>query len=134
MSNVLRYLIDTDWSIDYMHQRRSTIRLVDEFAPQGIGLSIISVAELYEGAFYSTDTHAEIQSLQYFLSGFEIVHLDEDICRIFAQQRGRLRTSGNLIGDLDILIGATAIRHNLTLLTNNIRHFNRLVGLNIISA
>ena len=34
---------------------------------------------------------------------------------------------------MDMLIGATAIRHGLTLLTNNRRHFERLRGLNIIS-
>ena len=129
----MRYLIDTDWSIDYMHQRGSTIRLVDEFAPQGVGMSIVSLAELYEGAFYSADPQAESQSLRNFLSGFEIVHLDEDICQIFARQRGRLRTTGNIISDMDILIGATALRHNLTLLSNNRRHFERIEGLNIIS-
>ena len=134
MSNLLRYLIDTDWSIDYMHQRRSVVRLVDEFAPQGVGLSIVSVAELYEGAFYSTDPQAETQSLRNFLTGFEIVHLDEDTCQIFARQRGHLRAAGNLITDMDILIGATALRHNLTLLSNNRMHFERLEGLNIISA
>ena len=40
---------------------------------------------------------------------------------------------GNIIADLDILIGCTAIRHGLTLLSNNRRHFERLQGLNIIS-
>ena len=64
----------------------------------------------------------------------QIVQLDDEICRIFAQERGRLRADGNLIGDLDILIGCTAIRHGLTLLTNNRRHFERLRGLTIISA
>ena len=44
-----------------------------------------------------------------------------------------MRAAGNLIGDLDILIGFTALRHGLTLLTNNRRHFERLQGLNIVS-
>ena len=73
-------------------------------------------------------------SLRNFLADIEIIHLDEDICQIFARQRGRLRAVGNLISDMDILIGATALRHNLTLLSNNRRHFERLEGLNIVSA
>ena len=60
--------------------------------------------------------------------------MDEDTCQIFARQRGHLRAAGNLITDMDILIGATALRHNLTLLSNNRRHFERLEGPNIISA
>ena len=80
------------------------------------------------------ETPREAHALRNFLSDVEIFHIDEEICQTFGQQRGRLRAEGNIIGDMDILIGATAIRHNLTLLTNIIRHFGRLEGLNIISA
>ena len=71
--------------------------------------------------------------LRTFLDSVEIVPLDEEVCRIFARERGRLRAAGNLIGDFDLLIGATALRHGLTLLTNNRRHFERLQGLSIVS-
>ena len=67
------------------------------------------------------------------IQGVAIIPLDDAICRIFARERSRLRASGTLIGDMDILIGSTALRHNLTLLTNNIRHFERLQELRIIS-
>ena len=129
----MQYLTDTDWVINYQHGVTSVVSALDALRPQGVGLSIVSIAELYEGAFYSTDSQAETLALRNFLMDFEIVHLDEDICQIFGQQRGRLRAAGNLIGDMDILIGATALRHNLTLLSNNRRHFERLEGLNIIS-
>jgi predicted nucleic acid-binding protein len=39
-----------------------------------------------------------------------------------------------LVGDLDLLVGATAIHHDLTLLSNNRRHFDRIEGLRIESA
>ena len=130
----LQYLVDSDWAISYQRGVSSVVSALDSLRPQGVGLSIISVAELYEGAFHSMDPQAERLALRNFLADFEIVHLDEEICRIFGQQRGRLRVAGNLIGDMDILIGATALRYNLTLLTNNFRHFNRLDGLNIVSA
>ncbi len=91
------------------------------------------MAELYQGVFYSTDPSGNERALQDFLSGIDVVSVDDEICRVFAVERGRLRGEGNSIGDLDILIGATAIRHGLTLLTNNRRHFTRLRGLNMIS-
>ncbi len=91
------------------------------------------MAELYQGVFYSTDPSGNERALQDFLDGIDIVRLDDEICRIFAMERGRLRAEGTIIGDFDILIGATAIRHGLTLLTNNRRHFERLSGLNMIS-
>ena len=38
-----------------------------------------------------------------------------------------------MIGDMDLLIAATAIRHDLTLLTNNRRHFERIPSLAVES-
>ena len=55
--------------------------------------------------------------------------MDEETCKIFGKARGRLRAAGLMIGDCDLLIGATALRHNLTLLTNNRRHFERIDSL-----
>jgi predicted nucleic acid-binding protein len=49
----------------------------------------------------------------------------------FAHIRGALRRTGNIISDLDILIAATAIQHNLTLVTRNIKDFERIPDLNI---
>ena len=100
---------------------------------QGIGLSVISLAELYEGVLYSADPQRDEEALQRFLEGVYFVEIDIETCHIFATERGRLRAEGNLIEDFDLMIGATAIRHDLTLLTNNRRHFSRLDGLQIVS-
>lgn len=109
------YLVDTDWVIHHMNGvQRVTSRLA-EVEPDGLGLSIVSLAELYEGV------------------GVDVVDLDEETCRIFGRERARLRGAGNLIGDLDLLIGATALRHGLTILTNNRRHFERIEGLTVES-
>ena len=51
----MRYLVDTDWSIDY---RRGVSRVVNRFdglRREGIGISIVSYAELYDGVFGATD-------------------------------------------------------------------------------
>ena len=129
----MRYLVDTDWAIDHMHNVSRVVRRLEELALDGLGLSIISLAELYDGVFGSTDPQHDEQFLRTFLSAVEVVPLDESTCRIFAEERGRLRAAGTLISDFDLLIGATAIRHNLTLLTNNRRHFERMPDLSIIS-
>ena len=129
----IRYLVDTDWVIDYMHAVPRVIDRLDGLLPEGVGLSIVSLAELYDGVFgLSAPGNAE-SALKDFLAFVEVVPLDEAACRIFAIERARLRTTGTPIGDMDLLIGATAVRHGLTMLTNNRRHFGRLRGLNIIS-
>jgi tRNA(fMet)-specific endonuclease VapC len=52
---------------------------------------------------------------------------------IFGRERSRLRRAGNIIPDLDILIASSALRPNVTLLTNNRRDFERIEGLAIES-
>ena len=129
----MRYLIDTDWVIHYLSDVGPVIDRVAELMPGDLGLSIVSLAELHEGLAGSRDRQAVERRLNDFLLGMTVVNLDEEVCRIFGRERSRLRAEGNLIGDLDILIGATALRHGLTLLTNNRRHFERLDDLAIES-
>ena len=131
----MRYLVDTDWVIDYLQGRQPIVQRLDELSPQGIGMSIVSLAELYEGMTAAVDRQEANQGLQDFLDDIEeVVPLDDEVCWIFANERRRLRASGNRLDDFDLLIGSTAVRHRLTLLTNNRRHFERVRGLSIISA
>jgi tRNA(fMet)-specific endonuclease VapC len=43
------YLIDTDWIIDHFHKVEKVVRKLEELASEGLALSIVSLAELYEG-------------------------------------------------------------------------------------
>lgn len=96
-----------------MHGRERVISLLEELAPYGLGLSIISLAELYEGVFYSTNPQSEERAMLDFLPAVEVIPLEDEICRLFARERGCLRSTGAIIGDLDTLIGVTALRHDL---------------------
>ena len=62
-----------------------------------------------------------------------LVEIDPETCRLFGRERGRLRSTGKMVADFDLLIGATALRHDLTLLTNNRRHFEIIEGLRLES-
>jgi predicted nucleic acid-binding protein len=95
-------------------------------------LSVISLAELYEGVHYSRNPVRSQEILARFLSGVTLVPVDEGVCNIFGRERGRLRQQGRMIGDFDLLIGATCLRHDLTICTNNRRHFEAIAGLRII--
>ncbi len=130
----MQYLIDTDWVIHYLNGVTRVIERILELRPQGLGLSIISLAELHEGLARSSRRAADEQLITRFVSTVQLVNLDEETCRIFGRERSRLRAEGSLIGDLDLLIGATALRHGLTVLTNNRRHFGRIEGLAVESA
>ena len=130
----MEYLVDTDWAIDYLNMVERTVGRLEELLPHGIGLSVVSLAELYDGLAGSKNPDADAEALRLFLESAEVVPLEDAACQVFGEERVRLREEGNLIGDMDILIGATAISNSLTLLTNNTRHFQRMHGLSIVSA
>ena len=108
---------------------------LEPLRPQGIGIDIISLAELYDGIMGDADPERSARALHTFLSDdMPTVSIDLETCRRFAMERRRLRAAGNLIPDFDLMIAATALRYNLTLLTNNRRHFQRIEGLTLRSA
>ena len=103
----LRYLIDTDWVIDHLNQIERVVNRLKELCPQGLAISIISLAELYEGVHYSRHPEQSQQALEAFLEDVSVLGIDEEICKLFGKERRRLRQQGALIGDFDLLIAAT---------------------------
>ena len=129
----IAYLLDTDWVIDYLNDKEPNSSKIEEFRGKGIGISIITLAELYEGVLNSRNPELSENLLVGFMSGVSVLGIDEGICRIFGDLRGKLRRKGLLIDDFDIVIASTAIRHKITLCTNNRKHYDRIDDLKAIS-
>lgn len=129
----LSYLIDSDWAIHWLNGQDRIRQRLRELREQGLAMSAISLAELYEGVYYSRDPVTSEKTLNDFLKGISLLGIDEETCKLFGKERGRLGAVGKMIGDLDLLIGATANQHRLTLLTNNRKHFENIEGLRIES-
>ena len=129
----LAYLVDTDWPVHWLHSNEQIQQRMEELERQGLGLSAVSLAELWEGVHYSRDPQESERQLHDFLRCVSLVGIDGETCKLFGKERGRLRAVGKSVADFDLLIGMTARRHNLTLLTNNRRHFENIDGLRIES-
>lgn len=127
------FLVDTDWAIHYLNGQKRIRKRPEEHREVGVALSLISLAELYEGIYYSTDPEGNEQGLNDFWEAITLIGINEETCQLFGRERGRLRARGRTISDFDLLIGITARQHDLTLLTNNRRHFQNIEGLRIES-
>jgi tRNA(fMet)-specific endonuclease VapC len=66
-----------------------------------------------------------------FIAPFRVIPVTEPIAVQFVEIRALLTRQGELISDFDMLIGATALHYNLTVLTFNLRHFSRIPDLNL---
>ena len=109
------YLIDTDWIIDHLCGIAPVTQKLQVLEPEGLAISIISLAELYEGVHYSRDPGRSMAAFQQFLTGVVVLPLDEAICDLFGKERGRLRKMGRTVGDCDLFIACTAICNGVTL-------------------
>jgi tRNA(fMet)-specific endonuclease VapC len=129
----LSYLIDTDWIIHYLNGNSGIVEKIGLLEKEGLAASVISVAELYEGIYYSTNPAGNEKALNDFLSGISTLGIEDEVCKVFGKERGRLRQEKKMIGDFDLLIASTCLHHRLTLMTNNLRHYEVVDGLNILS-
>lgn len=97
--------------------------------PQDFALSAVVVHELYYGAAESqrkADNVARIEALQ-----FLVLEFDLGDARHAGEIRATLAISGIPIGPYDVLIGGQALARNLTLMTRNVREFERIKDLAI---
>ena len=129
----LSYLIDTDWIIHYLNGNDKIVEKLTSLKDAGLAISVISLAELYEGVYYSTNPIGNEQALKDFLTGVSVLGVDEEICKIFGKERGGLRKKGIIIGDFDLLIASTCSYYDLILLTNNRKHYEVVERLKIFS-
>jgi predicted nucleic acid-binding protein len=125
------YLLDSDWLIDALIGKSAAVTLVARLRHEGLAVSVVSYGEVFEGAVRAANPQAELNRFRAFLRGFALVPLSDPIMERFAFTRADLRGAGRLIPDLDLLIAASAIHHDLTLVTRNRRHFARVPGLRL---
>ena len=93
----------------------------DEYA-----VSVVTTLEFLEGYRHPRDAER-------FLEPFRQIDVNSEIARVGGRIRRDLRERGEMIGDFDILIAATALSAELPLVTENNRHFQRVEGLVIES-
>jgi tRNA(fMet)-specific endonuclease VapC len=129
----VKYLVDSDWLADYLKGRPAAVTLLQTLAAEGLAISILTYGEIYEGILFGSARARHETGLRNFLRGVQVLSLNRSVMRLFADLRGSLRRQGQLIGDFDLLIAATALHHSLTLVTRNRRHFERIPRLDLHS-
>lgn len=125
----MKYLLDTDWIINALNGRQPVAEKIKGLRNEGLTISMISVAEIYEGIFGSRNPEKHETDFKNFLTGVTVLEITEDVCKKFGEIRNNLRKKGQLIGEFDLLIASSALVNNLTLLTGNVKHYERIGGL-----
>jgi tRNA(fMet)-specific endonuclease VapC len=117
--------------INALAGRRRAVSPLERLSAEHIGISVISLGEVYQQAFESTNPDAYLGTFRTFIASFRVIPVTEPIALRFAEIRAYLTRRGELISDFDMLIAATALHYHLTVLTFNYRHFSRIPDLNL---
>lgn len=125
------YLLDTGTIIYNLKGNRKVQENLRLHFTDIIQISIITLMELYYGAYKSHHVEPNLAKIKTLEQSLEIIPSGEEAAEIFGRLKARLESEGNRLDDFDLIIAATALTHNLVLVTNNEKHFQRIEGLKI---
>jgi len=127
----MKYMLDTNICIFTMKHIPKIISAFKENEKYGIAISTIVLSELEYGVAKSKFPSKNRNTLTSFLSNVTILDFDSGAAVEYGKICADLYKKGKPIGPMDMLIGAHAKFIGLTLVTNNIREFGRIDGLDI---
>ena len=99
--------------------------------PNKIKIPSMVTAELIYGAQKSKKAAETMEKIKRFLKPLQIIPFDMEAASFYGNIRASMEKAGNTIGFNDMIIAATVLAHNGTLVTNNGGEFSRISGLNI---
>lgn len=130
----MAYLFDTDAISEVLKPRPdarylawlATIARDDQFT------SAITIGELYYGAYRTLARERHLEMLaKRVLPAVTVLPFDTDVAHVYGRLSAALARDGMRLADADLQIAATALRHDLDLVTGNLKHFARVPGLSV---
>ncbi|MEX1254091.1 MAG: type II toxin-antitoxin system VapC family toxin [Dehalococcoidia bacterium] len=122
----MRYLVDSDWVIDYLEGEPDALQLLLNLADEGIAISIVTYMEVYQGVARNPRRQDAEEELSRFLENVPVLPISLSIARRCAELRETLRAQQKQVQRraLDLLIAATALEHSLTVVTRNLQDYS----------
>ena len=128
----MKYLLDTNICIYTIKNKPPQVkeRLIEHHIGD-LSLSIITVSELFYGAFKSQRVEKNIKIIEEFIMPFDIIDFDYASTIEYGKIRATLEKQGQVIGNMDMQIAAIAKTNKMILVTNNLKEFNRIENLKL---
>ena len=128
----MSFLFDTDAISEVLRKKPSPayLRWLRTIPRDEQYTSAVCIGELYKGAFRAEQRDHHLRNIEKrVLPMLTVLPYDVAVARVFGETRADLEERGVILPDADIQIAATAIHHELQLVTGNLKHFQRIPGL-----
>jgi len=126
-----KYLIDSDILIYFLKGKQEVVQRLLQIPIDDLYISRINYTELIYGAYNSSKINQNLKVIEPFLDSFKVLEFTQISSLIFAKEKARLKKIGNIITDMDLMIASIAIENDCTLISNNIKHFDRVQNLEL---
>ena len=126
---MLKYLLDTNIVIYVIKHRPPEVRDVFNRHHGRMAISAVTLAELLHGAEKSTDVSRNLRVVEDLCSRLDVLPYGQKAAQHYGNIRAALERRGQPIGVNDLHIAAHARSEGLTLVSNNLREFERVDGL-----
>jgi predicted nucleic acid-binding protein len=120
------YCIDTNIFVEFLRGNKEIIKRFNEAYSEDIFVSPITLCELFQGAYLSSNPESKIKEINDFIGSFDLLSFDKDVCEEFGRQYSELAKSGKMIPEFDLIIGCFAKINNLILITRDKKHFENI--------
>mgnify|MGYP000706955620 CR=1 FL=1 len=125
------YLLDTNTLIYFFKGQGRVSKRMLATAPKEIAVPSVTVFEIETGIAKSKQQERRRKDLDDFLAMVTVLPFGLPESKTAASVRANLEVAGIPIGPYDILIAAIALTNALTLVSRNVREFERIQGLNV---
>ena len=126
----MKFMLDTNICIYAMKNKPEIVQQkINQNIQQGLCISSITLAELEHGVQKSINKATNAANLKNFVQIISILPFDKESAVEYGKICAYLQKNGTPIGPFDTLIAAHALSKNLTLITNNVREFERVPDL-----
>jgi predicted nucleic acid-binding protein len=128
------FLFDTDAISELLRPRPAAgyVKWLAAIPREEQFTSAVVVGELFKGAFRSSAVARHLENVEKrILPAVTVLSYDVAAARVYGQVRAHLESAGRPLADADLQIAATALVHDLELVTGNVKHFRRVTGLRI---
>ncbi|MGB3293346.1 MAG: type II toxin-antitoxin system VapC family toxin [Phormidesmis sp.] len=126
----IRYLLDTNVCVRFLNGRSPAVRdRLLATSTEDMAVCSVVKAELFYGAMRSRNPPRTLERQQNFLSRFVSLPFGDESAVLLGRIRAQLANAGTPIGPYDLQIASIALANDLTLITHNVREFQRVEGL-----
>ena len=126
----MKVLLDTNTCIFVIKRKPpEVLARFDTYAYGDVGVSSVTVSELYYGVEKSLSSERNRTALEMFLLSLVIAAFDGAAAKVCGKVRAELAKAGTPIGPFDSMIAAHALHLGVPIITNNAREFSRVRGL-----